>query len=63
MCRHERPKSINTDWPTFDPHKIHLLLGGSNELGIHITSWMVSHGALHFILTSCGEALTKMDLK
>ena len=62
----ERPRSIDTD-PTgqlFDPRKIYLLLGGSSELGIRITSWMVSHGALHFILTSRrgSEALSKMDL-
>lgn len=62
----ERPMSIDTN-PTgqlFDPRKIYLLLGGSSELGIRITSWMVSHGALRFILTSRrgSEALTKMDL-
>ena len=62
----ERSRSIDTD-PTgqlFDPRKIYLLLGGSSELGIRITSWMVSHGALHFILTSRrgSEALSKMDL-
>lgn len=62
----EKPESIDAD-PTgqlFDPREIYLLVGGSSELGIRIASWMVSHGALHFVLTSRrgSEALTKMDL-
>ena len=47
----------------FDPGKSYLLVGGSSELGVRITVWMVSRGARKFILTSRRgpKALTKVD--
>ena len=47
----------------FDPGKSYLLVGGSSELGVRITVWMVSRGARNIILTSRrgSKALTKVD--
>lgn len=47
----------------FDPGKSYLLVGGSSELGVRITVWMVSRGARKFVLTSRRgpKAFTKVD--
>ena len=47
----------------FDPGKSYLLVGGSSELGVRITVWMVSRGARNLVLTSRRgpKALTKVD--
>ena len=54
---------VNPASQLFNPRKSYILVGGSSELGVRITWWMVNHGARHIILTSRrGEkALTKVD--
>jgi len=49
----------------FDPRKSYILVGGCSELGVHITEWMVNHGACNVFLTSHrglrGLTKTKID--
>jgi hypothetical protein len=62
----EPTKSVRIDpaGQLFNPRKSYVLVGGSSELGVRITEWMVVHGARHVLLTSRRgqKALTKVDL-
>ncbi|RDL36343.1 Uncharacterized protein BP5553_05695 [Venustampulla echinocandica] len=46
------PPTMPTPKPTFSPHGVYVLAGGLGGLGQSVLSWMVSHGARHFMVIS-----------